>query len=429
MECSELERDVNTVVSWYEATALRGAARPTLAENLTADVCVVGAGFAGLTTALELAKLGKSVVLLEAGRVAGGASGRNGGFVSNGFALGITDVVKQVGQEEARVLYDFSRMGTDYVRQTIAEHEPGVKMGEGLRVCIRHEDKGGLHVHGRKLQSDFAEDVLCSTVDETRSLLDTKRYFSSIAFPRAFHIHPLRYGLLLLRLCVSAGVKVFEHAGVKGVETLGNCVEVQTEAGRVKAQHVVYCVSALDRTLHKPTGRAVLPVSTYVAVTEPLQQSVIRTQEAIADTRRAGDYYRLVEGNRLLWGGRITTRVSEPRQLAEAMRGDMLSTFPKLGHPKIDFAWAGIMAYALHKMPLIGRDQQGQWFATGFGGHGLNTTAMAGLLLARAIANGDDSYQRFAAFAPRWAFGPLGRAGVQSSYWWMQTRDKWEERR
>lgn len=423
-----MERSVNTALSWYESTASRGAALPALSADLVADVCVVGAGFAGLTTALELAKRGKSVVLLEAGRVAGGASGRNGGFVSNGFALGISDVAKHVGQDAARAFYDLSRMGTDYVRQTIAAHDPQIKFGDGLRVCIRHDDKGGLHEHGRSLQSDFAENVLLSSVDETRSLLDTKRYFTSIAFPEAFHIHPLRYGLLLLRLCLKSGVKVFEHARVTRVETLIDGVEVQTSAGRVKAQHVVYCVSALDRTLHKPTGRAVLPVSTYVAVTEVLEQSVIRTQEAIADTRRAGDYYRLIEGQRILWGGRITTRVSEPKQLAEAMRGDMLSTFPKLGQPKIDFAWAGIMAYALHKMPLIGRDHQGQWFATGFGGHGLNTTAMAGQLLARAIADGDDSYQRFAAFAPRWAYGPLGRVGVQGSYWWMQTRDKWEER-
>jgi gamma-glutamylputrescine oxidase len=424
-----LERDVNTVVSWYEATALRGVALPALRDNITADACVVGAGFAGLTTALELAKRGKSVVLLEAGRVAGGASGRNGGFVSNGFALGINDVAKHVGQQEARALYDLSRMGTDYVRQTIAAHDSQVKCGDGLRVCVRYDDKGGLHAHGRALQSEFAEDVLLSSVEETRSLLDTKRYYTSIAFPTAFHIHPLRYGLLLLRLCLEAGVKVYEHTRVSQVDALSDGVRVQSGDGQVKAQHVVYCVSALDRSLHKPTGRAVLPVSTYVAVTEPLQQSVIRTHEAIADTRRAGDYYRLIEGNRILWGGRITTRVSEPQRLAEAMRGDMLSTFPKLGQPKIDFAWAGIMAYALHKMPLIGRDHHGHWFATGFGGHGLNTTAMAGVLLARAIAGGDETYKRFAAFAPRWAFGPLGRVGVQSSYWWMQTRDKWEERR
>jgi gamma-glutamylputrescine oxidase len=428
MECPDLEQDVNTVVSWYEATARRDAVLPPLAENVTADVCVVGGGFAGLTTALELARLGKSVVLLEAGRIAGAASGRNGGFVSNGFALGIKDVEKHVGRDDARALFDFSRMGTDYVRNTIAKNEPLVRSGDGLRVCVRYDDKGALHEYGRMLQDAYAEEVLLASVSETRALLDTQRYFTSIAFPNVFHIHPLRYGLLLLRLCLAAGVKVFERSRVVRVESAGGGHRVKTTECVVKAEHVVYCISAFDRSLHKPTGRAILPVATYVAVTEALDQGVIRTHEAIADTRRAGDYYRLIEGNRILWGGRITTRVSEPRQLADAMRGDMLSTFPKLGSPKMDFAWSGIMAYALHKMPLIGRDLQGQWLATGFGGHGLNTTAMAGVLLAQAIAKGDDRYKRFAAFAPRWAFGPLGRVGVQSSYWWMQTRDKLDER-
>jgi FAD dependent oxidoreductase len=196
MECFDLEQDVNTAVSWYEATARRDAVLPPLAENVTADVCVVGAGFAGLTTALELARLGKSVVLLEAGRIAGGASGRNGGFVSNGFALGIKEVEKHVGRDDARMLYDFSRMGTDYVRNTIAKHAPQLKSGDGLRVCVRHDDKGSLHEHGRMLQDDYGEEVLLASVSETRALLDTKRYFASIAYPNAFHVHPLRYGML-----------------------------------------------------------------------------------------------------------------------------------------------------------------------------------------------------------------------------------------
>jgi gamma-glutamylputrescine oxidase len=428
-ECVDLEQHVNTVESWYEATAKRGPALPHLASKISSDVCVVGAGFAGLTTALELARRGKSVVLLEAGRIAGGASGRNGGFVSNGFALGIEDVAKHVGLEAAKSLYNLSRTGAEFVRQTILSHEPGVMDGQGLRVCVRYDDHGDLHNYGRKLQEQFGETVSFADTPETRSLLDTTRYFSSIAFSKGFHIHPLKYGLLLLRLCVAAGVKVFEQSAVKRVAAAVGDFDVVTAEGSVRAAHVVYCVSALDRALHPTSGRAILPVSTYVAVTAPFEQSNIRTSEAIADTRRAGDYYRLVDGNRILWGGRITTRISEPGQLAEVMRGDMLSTFPKLGQPKMDYAWSGIMAYALHKMPLIGRDAAGQWFATGFGGHGLNTTAMAGQLLARAIADRDDSYRQFEKFAPRFAFGPLGRLGVQGTYWMMQARDKWEEGR
>jgi glycine/D-amino acid oxidase-like deaminating enzyme len=107
----------------------------------------------------------------------------------------------------------------------------------------------------------------------------------------------------------------------------------------------------------------------------------------------------------------------------------MLSVYPQLGNPRIDFAWAGLMGYALHKMPLIGRDHDGYWFATAFGGHGLNVTAMAGLLIARAIAGDDDAYRRFAVYTPRWAGGVLGRAGVQASYWWMQLRDRLDEAR
>jgi gamma-glutamylputrescine oxidase len=146
----------------------------------------------------------------------------------------------------------------------------------------------------------------------------------------------------------------------------------------------------------------VLPVATYVAVTEPLQQNAINTAAAISDTRRAGDYYRLIDEGRILWGGRITTQVTRPSHLAERMKGDMIATYPSLGKPRIDYAWAGLMGYAIHKMPLIGRDAEGQWFGTDFGGHGLNTTAMAGVILARAIAAGDDAYRQFTPFAPKW---------------------------
>jgi gamma-glutamylputrescine oxidase len=202
---------------------------------------------------------------------------------------------------------------------------------------------------------------------------------------------------------------------------------VKTAEGEVVAEHVVHCVSSLDRKIHAASGSAVLPVATYIAVTEPLVQQSVCTPAAVSDSRRAGNYYRLIDGGRLLWGGAITTQVAEPSRLAERMKRDMLSTYGKLGNPRIDYAWAGLMAYALHKMPLIGRDASGQWFATAFGGHGMNTTAMAGQLIARAISRNDDEFRRFARFAPVWAGGQLGRIGVQASYWWMRARDRLDE--
>ncbi len=420
---------VNTSTTWYEATAARGDARPALRGPVKADVCVVGGGLAGLTTALELARRKKSVVLLEARQLAWGASGRNGGFVSNGFAEGIENVQKRVGLAAARALYSLSRHGSEYVRREIALGDPSIRMGDAWIVALRHRDRGSLKSYQDMMARDYDEEFQFLEAGQTREQLNSARYFESLYNARAFHFHPLRYALMLARQAEASGASLHESSPALAVEKRGAEWCVRCAGGEVTAQHVVHCVSSLDRTIHKASGRAVLPVATYVAVTEPLAQDAVRTGAAVSDTRRAGNYYRRIDEGRLLWGGDITTRLSEPARLAAQMKQDMLATYPQLGNPRIDYAWSGLMGYALHKMPLIGRDAEGQWFATAFGGHGMNTTAMAGQLLARAIADGDDEYRRFAAFAPRWAGGQLGRFGVQASYWWMQLRDRIDEAR
>ncbi|WP_421694191.1 NAD(P)/FAD-dependent oxidoreductase [Aestuariivirga sp.] len=415
--------------TWYEATAERGPLRPELSGRVEADNCVIGGGLAGLTTALELARRGQSVVLLEARRIAWGASGRNGGFVSNGFAEGMGNVAKRVGLEAAQALYQLSRHGTEFVRREIAETDPSIKAGEGWQGCIRYSNAAAKQAAVAEMARDYGQEMQFFDVAETRARVNTLRYFQSSYDPTAFHMHPLRYSLMLAKKAEIAGARIFENSPAANVERQGAVWVVRTAQGEVRAANVVYCMSSLDRTLHKPTGRAVLPVATYVAVTEPLTQDVIRTRSAISDTRRAGNYYRLVGEGRLLWGGAITTRVSEPRRLAERMKGDMISVFPELGNPRIDYAWSGLMGYAPHFMPLIGSDGQGQWWATAFGGHGMNTTAMGGILLSRAIAAKDDEFRRFEPFGPQWAGGPFGRAGVQAGYWYMQLKDRLDERR
>jgi gamma-glutamylputrescine oxidase len=422
-----LAQDVNTPSTWYEATATRAHVREALRSVVKADVCVIGGGLAGLTTALELSRRNKRVVLLEAKKLAWAASGRNGGFVSNGFAEGIGNVQKRVGLDAARALYELSKRGTEYVAGEIATGDPSIKMGEGWLVALRHRDNGSFKAYRDMMQRDYGEDFQFLSSAETRERLNSGRYFESKYDSSALHFHPLRYALMLARKAEANGALLFENAPAVSVKKQDGEWRIETAGGEVKAQHVVHCVSSLDRKIHAASGRAVLPVATYVAVTEPLQQHAVRTAAAISDNRRAGNYYRLIDEGRILWGGQITTQVSEPARLAENMKRDMLSTYPQLGNPRIDYCWAGLMGYALHKMPLIGRDTEGQWFATAFGGHGMNTTAMAGQLIARAIADGDDDYRRFAPFAPVWAGGQLGRIGVQTSYWWMQLRDKLDE--
>lgn len=422
-----MTQEIKKFETWYEATAERGLARAPLTAKIQCEVCVIGGGLAGLSAAHQLARAGKSVVLIEGRRLVWGASGRNGGFVSSGFALGASDLKTHVGLDAARKLFRLSGEGTELIRENIARLDPSLKMGDGWIVALRHDDASGATAWAETMQRDFDHPVSFLTTEQTRLILRSQRYYQAVSDPSAFHIHPLRYALALAREAEQAGATICEETPALSFARDGTGSVVQTPRGSFHARHVVFCVSALDRHILPAIGRTVLPVATYVAVTEPLRQDAILTASAIADTRRAGDYYRVIDGGRILWGGRITTRISEPSRLAARMKGDMLSVYPQLGDPAIDYAWAGLMGYALHKMPLIGQIEDGVWYATAFGGHGLNTTAMAGLLIARAISAGDDEYRRFSAFAPRWAGGPFGRLGVQSSYWMMQLRDRLDE--
>ena len=156
----------------------------------------------------------------------------------------------------------------------------------------------------------------------------------------------------------------------------------------------------------------------------------IRTTAAIGDRRRAGDYYRLVDGGRrVLWGGKITTRTSEPRRLGELLRRSMISTYPQLRNLRVDFAWPGLMSYARHLMPQIGALEPGLWFCTAFGGHGMNTTAIGGRVLAEGITGQSDRYRLFAPFGLDWNGGPVGRLAVQGTYWALQAQDAFNEAR
>jgi gamma-glutamylputrescine oxidase len=418
--------------SWYAATAQIPERRPELTGRMSCEVCVIGGGLAGLTLSRELARRGRSVVLLEANRIGWGASGRNGGFVSAGFAESINSIIKRVGLDETKALYKLSIEGLDHVRSMIAERDPTIRMGEGWLVAQRYPDADGQRRVSELLNRQFGQRTVVLDPAETRRLLKSERYFHSRLDPSAFHIHPLRYCLALAAAAEEAGARVFEATRLQRVIDDRRPFQLVTGQGRITADHVVYCMSAHDRHLAGVAGRAVLPVATYVAVTEALGERAalaIGTEAAVSDTRRSGDYYRRITDGRILWGGRITTRVSEPRQLAADMKRDMLGVYPQLGHPRIEFAWSGIMSYAIHKMPIVAEIAPGQWAATAFGGHGLNTTAMAGLLIARAIADKDTEWRRFTAFGTPWAGGLAGRVGVQLSYWQMQLQDRIDEHR
>jgi glycine/D-amino acid oxidase-like deaminating enzyme len=418
--------------TWYAATAVATPERPALTHDLDVDICVVGAGLAGLTVAREVARRGWSVAVLDAGEVAGSASGRNAGFVSPGFAERIDAIVERVGLPRAKELWALSDAGVDYVRSAIADTAmPGVEPRDGRLSVRRTDDEPRLIEHAAMLRVDFGAEVEAWPADQVREVLRTPQYFQGLHYPKAFHIHPLNYAFGLAADAEKHGARIFQNTQATDLDPAGVRKRVQTSGGLVRARHVVLAASTGVGPVDEQLAATVLPVSTYVAVTAPLGEKLfeaVRYTGAVADTWRAGDYYRIVADDRLLWGGRVSTRGSEPRRLKAQMRRDILKVYPQLGDVEIEYAWAGTMAYAVHKMPQIGELAPGYWLASAFGGHGLNTTAMAGEMIARAILEGDDRWRLFSSYELVWAGGRFGRAAAQASLWAMQARDAVAER-
>jgi gamma-glutamylputrescine oxidase len=418
--------------TWYAATMVEAPQRTALAGDVDVDVCVIGAGLAGLTAARELARRGWSVAVLEARRVAWNASGRNAGLVAPGFAERLEAIVERVGLRRAKELWALSTAGVDYVRTAIRETEmPGVEPVHGWLTVRRTDDEEAVLRLVAMLRIDFGVNAEACPTEEVREVLRTPVYYQAVHMPEAFHVHALNYALGLANAAERAGARIYEDSPAVTLDVLGVRKRVETANGRMRANHIVLAGGPHLGEVFPRIAGTVVPVASYVATTAPLGERLaeaITYPGVITDTRRAGDYYRVIGGDRLMWGGRITTRVSPPRRLPKLLRRDIVRVYPQLADVEIEYAWSGTMSYAVHKMPQIGELSPGVWLAGAFGGHGLNTTAMAGDLIARAIIERDDRWRLFSAYELVWAGGKIGPPSAQLLYWSMQLRDAIEER-
>ena len=419
--------------SWYAATRDADEPRAPLAAQEEADVAVVGGGFAGLHTARLLAQKGQRVVLLERWRIGWGASGRNGGFVGPGYAQRSGALIDRLGLDHARRLYAQSQRGVAIVRNAIVElGRPDILMGAGKLSVSRTDQGAGFADRTRRLADQLGASFEPWEASRVRTMLATARYHQAIHDPTSFHIHPLNLALAMATDIERRGGKIYESTEGAELTRDGGAWRLRTQRGSVKARHVVLAGNADLGAVQPRIARAVLPVATYVAVTAklgPRLGEAIGWTGAISDTRRAGDYYRIVDGDRLLWGGRITTDTREPPRLRAMMRGDMLSVYPQLDDIDIAYAWPGIMGYAPHKMPQVGEIEPGLWVCSAFGGHGVAQTAAGADAVAAGILGDPIRCHLFAPFGTGWAGGPAGRAATQLAYWGLQMRDWWDEKR
>jgi gamma-glutamylputrescine oxidase len=419
--------------SWYTATMVAAPERPPLTSDLDIDVCVIGAGLAGLTAAREIARGGWSVAVLEAQRIAWNASGFNCGFVLPGFAAPIASIVERVGRERAKQLWALSEAGLDYVRRTIVEADmPGVHPVAGWLDVFKTDDEGPLNATLQLLGREFGVEVEAWTTERVRQALKSTSYFNAIHFPRAFHLHPLNYALGLAALAETAGAHIYERTPAVAIDPAGVRKRIETPQGRLRAAHVVLAGNVHIGKLLRRVGGTLVPIWTYLAATAPLGSALaeaIAYRGAVSDGERADNHYRVIDGDRLLISGRATVWPADPRRFAGALSGDIAQLYPQLGRVELAQMWSGVLGRTVHGMPQIGELSPGIWLASGFGGHGLNTTAMAGNMIARAIVDGDDSWRLFLPYELIWAGGTPGRAAAQIGIWWSRARNQIKARR
>lgn len=419
--------------SWYAATAVEAPERAPLAHDIDVDVCVIGGGLAGLTAAREVARLGWSVALLEAKRIAWNASGRNCGFVLPGFAADVRRVIERVGLDQARRLWTISEAGVHYVRTAIQETGmPGVALQRGWLDVSKVDDGDDMVALLGLLGQQFGATVEGWPVERVREALRSDGYFHAIHFPNAFHIHPLNYALGLARAAEDAGARIYERTPALEIDPAGVRKRVLAKSALVRAGHVVLAGNTHIGGLMPRLAGTVLPVTGHVMVTAPLDarlDEAIAYRGAVSDSRFANHHYRIVDGNRLMWSGGGGAFARGPRRAAEGFKSAIKATYPQLGDVDIAYAWSGEMGFPVHRMPQVGEASPGLWVASGFGGHGLNTSAIAGVLVARAIADNDDNWRAFSAYDLAWAGGALGRAFAEGMFFVCNAREAFAAKR
>ena len=345
--------------TYYRTRLGEAGARAPLAGELQVEVCVIGGGLAGLTAALELARAGRRVAVLEAERVAWGASGRNGGFVSPGYSASHATIARAVGEDHAKALHRLSIVGVRVIAENIATLGiTGAEPVAGHLTAARYESTAALQAKRAWLAREFDYPTELWERERVRSVLVSERYHQGLYQPQAFHFDPLAYSRGLAEEIERLGGRVFEGSAATAVDKTGAEWRVSTAEGAVRARDVVFTTGGYTGRLQGRLFDSYLPIATYVMLTRPdpeLIASAVRSTAAIADLRRAGDYYRLVDGGRrILWGGKITTRTSEPTRLAGMLHATMTATFPQLAGLQVEIAWSGLMAYARHLMPQVG---------------------------------------------------------------------------
>jgi len=403
------------VSSYYAASANPAAELPPLHGSARADVCVIGGGYTGLSTALHLAERGLDTVLLEAERVGWGASGRNGGQVGTGQRRPQRELEALLGDGHARLLWELGLDAVALVRELVARHSIACDLGTGvLYAGWKARDARHLADEERHLRQHYGY-AGCGVLSaaEMRDLSGSTVFSGGLIDEGALHLHPLNFALGLAEAARRAGARMHEGSRVLGYEG-GSRLRVRTAQGEVEADHLVLaCNGYLGRLEPRIAGR-IMPINNFMLATEPLDEATARAINprdlAMQDSRFVINYWKLSADRRLLFGGGENYSARFPADIRSFVRAHMLEIYPQLARTRIDYGWGGTLAITLRRMPAFGRLAPNILYALGYSGHGVPTATLAGKLIAGALAGDQAGFDVMARIpTPRFPGGTLLR--------------------
>ncbi|MFI4941080.1 MAG: NAD(P)/FAD-dependent oxidoreductase [Burkholderiales bacterium] len=379
--------------SYYEASVNRTAPSPTLAGDINADVCVVGAGFSGLSAALELAQRGYSVTVLEAQTVGWGASGRNGGQALVGYAN--DDAIEaQLSKDDAGRVWQMTVEAMQLLKDRISTHAIDCDFTPGyLSVAVTDKKARELEQWVNLLEQRYQYAMRPIGKSEIQQWISSDRFQGGAFDANSGHLHPLKYCLGLAAAARAAGVRIFENSPVVHVER-GATPLVRTGQGSVRCNFVVLAgnvyLNEYGKTVAPELDKRIMSVGTYIVATETMGKAradaLIAQRAAVCDTNFVLDYFRPTADHRMLFGGRVSYTTATPINLVGSMRQRMLAVFPQLADLKVPYAWGGFVDVTMNRAPDFGRLDSNLFYLQGFSGHGVVLSGIAGKLAAEAIA-------------------------------------------
>ncbi len=386
--------------SYYAASADPLEPFPALEGPVSCDVCVVGAGYTGLSSALHLTQRGYDVVLLDAHRVGWGASGRNGGQVASGQRKDQEALEQSLGEGPARRLWDLAQDANALVKSLSADHAIDCQYKDGsLHADHKRRYVDSSKAYAEKLQRDYDYDQI-RFVPETEigDLVGSETYYGGTLDMGAGHLHPLRFALGLAHAAVGAGVRIHEMSRVNSYKNSSNgkTVQITTDSGEIDARFLILACNGYLDDLDTGIASRVMPINNYIIATEPLGEerarSLIRDDVAVSDSRFVVNYYRMSNDHRLLFGGGENYSHSFPADIRNFVRRPMLQVYPQLHDVKIDYGWGGTLAITGNRMPYVARLSDNVMTACGYSGNGVAMAALAGQVMADAV---DGTLSRF----------------------------------